>query len=83
MKAAHHRTLWIHSVFSLLVCALLGFVVWIRGDLPTTIVAAAIALYIVGNTVIHIQRDDFKRDTFIEYILIGGAVFIVLASALG
>lgn len=50
--------------------------------MPTIIVGAAIALYIIGNTVIHIRRDDYRQETLVEYLLIGGAVFIVLAGAL-
>lgn len=46
------------------------------------IIGAVITLYIVGNTVIHIKRDDYRQDTLIEYILIGAAVFVVLVSAL-
>jgi hypothetical protein len=82
VKAIHRKTLWIHTLFSFSVCALLGLIIWLKGDLPTIIIGAAIALYIFGNTVIHIKRDDYKQDTLIEYILIGSAVFIVLVSAL-
>ena len=82
MKIAHRRTLWIHTTFSLGVCALIGLIIWLRRDIPTIGVAVAIALYIIGNTVIHIKRDDFKQETLVEYILIGAATFIILASAL-
>jgi hypothetical protein len=82
MKAFHRKTLWVHTLFSFSVCALLGLLIWLKGDVPTGIIGAAIALYVIGNTVIHIKRDDYKQETLVEYILIGGAVFIVLASAL-
>ena len=82
MKTMHRKTLWIHTLFSFSLCALLGVLVWLKGDLPTIIIGAVIALYVIGNTIIHIKRDDYKQETLIEYILIGSAVFIVLASAL-
>lgn len=82
MKALHRKTLWIHTLFSFSICALLGIVIWLKGDIPTMIIGAVITLYIVGNTVIHIKRDDYRQDTLIEYILIGAAVFVVLVSAL-
>jgi hypothetical protein len=82
MKTFHRKTLWVHTLFSFSVCALLGLLIWLKGDVPTIVIGAAIALYVIGNTVIHIKRDDYKQETLVEYILIGGAVFIVLVSAL-
>lgn len=82
MKAIHRKTLWVHTLFSFSLCALIGVIIWLKGDLPTIILGAVIALYVIGNTVIHIKRDDFKQDTIVEYVLLAIAVFIVLASAL-
>lgn len=82
MKIHHRRTLWVHTLFSFSLCALIGLITWLKGDLPTIIIGAVIALYIVGNAVIHIKRDDYKQETLVEYILLAGAVFIVLTSAL-
>jgi len=82
MKIAHRKTLWIHTLFSFSVCALLGILIWLNDNLPTTLVAGMIILYVVGNAIIHIKRDDYKQDTLIEYVLLGTAIFIVLAGSL-
>lgn len=82
MKIAHRRTLWQHTLFSAIMCAGLIAIALVRRDIPTVIIAALIAVYVVGNAALHVRRDDFKKETMYEYVLLALAVFVVLASAL-
>ncbi len=82
MTAQHRKSLWIHSVFSLLMCLGLLVIVLTGRHLSTTVLASLITAYVLGNAYIHIKRNDYKRETLYEYALIGGVVFIVLGSAL-
>lgn len=81
MKVVHQKTLWMHTVFSTIMCAALLGMVLIRRDTPTMLLAGTLFLYVLGNTLLHIRRDDFKKDTLYEYLLLGFAVFVVLSSA--
>lgn len=82
MKVAHRRTLWVHTVFSLIVCGVLGFVLWRKPTVPAIVVLGAIAFYVLGNVFIHARRDDLRQDTVIEYAVFGIAIGVVLVSAL-
>jgi hypothetical protein len=81
MKITHRKTLWIHSAYSVIMTTALVVLVLVRGDMPTIALAFLLFLYIGGNVYIHIKRNDFKKETLIEYLLLGFAVFVVLYSA--
>lgn len=83
MKIMHRKTLWIHTTFSLLILVLLGLLIAFNQNIPVGLLSLAIGIYVVGNAVIHIKRDDFREDTVLEYFLMGAAVLIVLISAVG
>ncbi len=82
MTAQHRKSLWIHGVFSLLMCLGLLVIILTGRHLSTIILASFIAAYVLGNAYIHTKRNDYKRETLYEYALIGVVVFIVLGSAL-
>lgn len=81
MKIKHHKTLWVHTLYSIVLTVGLALLVLIRRDVPTAVLAVLLVVYIIGNSYIHIKRDDLKRETIYEYILLGFAVFIVVSSA--
>jgi|GEM_PF-2221817 len=82
MKSRHRKTAWLHGAFSLAICAILLGVVLVRRDISTVILALAFALYISGNSLIHVRRGDYSREVLYEYLLLGTAVFVVLFGAL-
>jgi hypothetical protein len=63
-------------------CAAIATLILIRHDLPGLLLGGLIAVYVLGNTFLHIKRDDFKKETLYEYILVGASVFIVIFSAI-
>lgn len=81
MKIHHRKTLWIHTLFSIVACSGLALLLLVQQNIPTIIVGGSLIVYILVNTYIHIRRDDFTKETIYEYILLGGAVFIVISSA--
>lgn len=80
MKIVHRKTLWVHSLFSIVMLVILAIVWFVRQDFSTLLLTSFLALYITGNAYIHLKRDDFKKETLYEYLLLGLAVFIVLSS---
>jgi hypothetical protein len=74
--------MWHHTVFSLALCAVLVGIVIIRRDTPGILLAGLVVVYILGNTLIHYFHKDFRKETLLEYILIGSAVLIVLLGAI-
>ncbi len=82
MKAVQRKSLWINTVFSIIMSALIVGIIVVRRDLPALIVALLIASYVLGNVYIHFRRNDLNKETVLEYVLVAVAVFIVLASAL-
>lgn len=82
MRIVHKKTLWVHSAYALIVCGVLGLIIWSQPNIPNIVVVALIAAYIIGHIYIHFKRDDLRQDTVAEYVLIGIAVTVVLAGAL-
>lgn len=82
MKIAHRKTLWIHTLFSVVACVLLGIILLTRRDISTIALVTVIAVYVLANALIHLMRDDFRQDTLVEYVLVGVAIVVVLAGAL-
>jgi hypothetical protein len=82
MKAIHRKTIWLHTIFSFVICGLLLVIVLVRQSVPSLMLAGIFAIYVLGNGYIHIKRDDMKRETMYEYLLLALAVFVVLASTI-
>lgn len=82
MKIIHRKTLWFHTLFSVLMCIGLTLLVLAKRDLSITILVLLLVAYILGNVVIHIKRDDFRREVLFEYSFIGIAIFVVLGGTL-
>jgi uncharacterized membrane protein len=81
MKATERASLWQHTVFSSLLCLTMIGLVLVRKDWTTLVVVGFVMLYVAGNTLLHIRRHDFRRETMYEYVIIGAAVLIVFISA--
>ena len=81
MKAAHRKTIWVHTVFAVLMAGILAILLAVTRNVAAAVIAVFIALYIGGHVIIHLRRDDLKAETVVEYTLLGAAVFIVLISA--
>ena len=81
MKAVERKSLWYHSVFSLLLCAVAIAVIAVRHDLPSLTIAGIVILYVAGNSALHWRRHDFHKETLYEYLLMAAAVTIVLFGA--
>jgi hypothetical protein len=74
--------MWHHAVFSALLCVAMIAIVLIQRDIPALVVAAFIALYIAGNTLLHYKHKDFRKETLYEYLLVSAAVLFVLLGAI-
>lgn len=81
MKLIEKKSLWHHTVFSLCIGTILAVILLIKHDVPALVLAVLIALYVAGNTALHVFRHDFRTETLYEYLLVGAAVFIVMISA--
>jgi hypothetical protein len=81
MRTSERKSLWYHSAFSAVLCALMIGLVVIKHDVPSLIVALLVAIYVAGNTWLHLRRHDFRTETLYEYLLLATAVLIVLWGA--
>lgn len=81
MKSLERTSMWHHTLFSALICLAMVVLYWFRRDTPSLIIIAFVALYVVGNTLIHLRRKDFRKETLYEYLLVSAAVLIVLLGA--
>jgi hypothetical protein len=82
VKISERQSLWYHSAFSLLLCAAMIGLIIIRHDIPTLLIVATVLAYVAGNTVLHLRRHDFRKETFYEYVIVAAAVLIVLLGAI-
>lgn len=82
MKIAHRKTLWVHTTYAVIVSAVLASVIVLKRDVPNIVIVLLIGSYIIGHVIIHLKRDDLRRDTVLEYILGGVAVGVVLIGVL-
>jgi uncharacterized membrane protein len=81
VKISERQSLWYHSAFSLLLCtAMVGLIV-VRRDIPTLLIVATVLVYVAGNTLLHMRRHDFRKETFYEYVIVATAVLVVLLGA--
>jgi hypothetical protein len=81
MKATERASLWQHTLFSALLCLVLVGLVLVRQNWTTLVIVSVVLLYVLGNTLLHVKRRDFRRETMYEYVIIGAAVLVVLISA--
>lgn len=82
MKMIERSSMWHHTLFSLLLCAAMVALFIIRRDVSSLIIIGVVFCYVLGNTLLHVRRQDFQRETLYEYVLISAAVLIVLLGAL-
>lgn len=82
MKAVQRRALWQNGLFSALISAGIIAVILVRRELTTSLLAILLAVYVLGNAVLHIKHNSFNREVLLEYVLLSFAVFVVLASAI-
>jgi hypothetical protein len=82
MKITERKSMWHHAVFSVVLCIAMVAIVFIQRDVPALIVAAFIAVYVAGNTLLHYLHKDFRKETLYEYLLVSAAVLFVLLGAI-
>lgn len=81
MKTVERASLWQHTIFSLLLCLVMIGLLLVRPGWTTVAVVVVVLLYVAGNTLLHIRRHDFRRETMYEYVIVGAAVLVVFLSA--
>jgi hypothetical protein len=81
MKATERASLWQHTLFSALLCAAMIGLVLVRRNWTTLLIISFVLLYVIGNTLLHVRRRDFRRETMYEYVIVGAAVLVVLIGA--
>lgn len=81
MKKIHLPSLKIHTIFSLALAVVLLAVIIIAPSISLFAVALFVVLYISGNGIIHSKKNELKRDTLVEYILVSIIVIVVVIGA--
>jgi predicted permease len=81
VKKRHSRTLKFHTVFTVALTVVFAFVLLITKSLSLGVAMIFLALYVAGNGIIHVRRNELARDTIVEYILIGVIAALLLVSS--
>ncbi|MDN5275845.1 MAG: hypothetical protein JWN33_494 [Candidatus Saccharibacteria bacterium] len=82
MKKIHFKSLKLHTIFSLIIAVLFTVAFFIAQDAILWIALVTLAVYILGNAIIHAKHNELRRDTMIEYSVIAVAVLIIVVAAI-
>jgi hypothetical protein len=77
MKKVHIPTLKFHTIYSLVLLAVFLVTIIIVRDLSLGLVGAVLVAYVIGNGIIHGQKNEITRDAILEYILVSLIVVVV------
>lgn len=81
MKKIHLPSLKIHTIFSLVLAIVLLVVLVFVPSISLFAVAMFVVLYVSGNGIIHSKKNELKRDTLVEYVLVSIIVIVVVIGA--
>lgn len=82
MKKIHHPSLRLHAIYSIVLSVVfLAILIFVR-DIALGVSMLFLVLYVVGNGIIHTRKNELKRDTLLEYVLVSAIVLVVLLGLL-
>lgn len=82
MKKFHHASLKLHVIYSVFLSVIfLAILLFVR-DIALGASMFFLVLYVVGNGIIHTKKNELKRDTLLEYVLVSAIVLVVLLGLL-
>jgi hypothetical protein len=82
MRKHHHPTLKLHTIYTLMLTLVFGFIFYFVQDITVGALMVALALYVAGNGIIHARKNTLHRDTAIEYLIVALIAFVLLIGAL-
>ena len=80
MKKTHAKTLKLHTIYNISIGLILVGVIIFKPDFTLLASTVFLLLYVVGNGIIHLQNNELKRDTCLEYIILSVVVFVIIIS---
>lgn len=82
MKKIHAPSLKFHTVYSIVLTLIfLVIIIFIR-DIALGAAMFFLLLYVGGNGIIHSKKNELKRDTLLEYIILSIIALVVLVGAI-
>lgn len=81
MRKQHHAKLKFHTIFSIVIAAVLVAVLIFVRDVALGVAIVLLLAYVAGNGIIHTRHSVLSRDTLAEYVLLSLVVLIVLIGA--
>lgn len=82
MKKKHHSSLKFHTIYSIILSVVFLAIILVRHDLTLGLTMVFLTLYIVGNGIIHTTKNELKRDTLVEYVLVSIIIMIMTIGAI-
>lgn len=82
MRKQQHRSLKLHTLFSIILAIVFVVVIAIVPEYSLFGAAGFLVMYVAGNGIIHYKKNRLSRDTLIEYVLVSLAALVVLIGAL-
>lgn len=82
MKKQHYKKLKFHTIFSVSVSLLFLAILLIYHDITLAVAMVFLAVYIIGNGIIHVRHNELRRDTILEYIIVAAIVLVLIIGVL-
>lgn len=82
MKKIHRSSLKFHTIYSIALSVIFLVIILSVRDITLGATMVFLLLYIIGNGIIHTRKNELKRDTLLEYILVSIIVLVIIMGAL-
>lgn len=81
MKKHHYNSLKLHTLYTAFISVVFLAIFVIQREITLGLAMFVLALYVVGNGLLHLRHNHLERDTLIEYILISAIALVLLIGA--
>lgn len=79
MKKHHLPTLKFHTIYTLILAGALLATLFFFPDVSLFATILFLIAYVAGNGIIHARKNEFSRDSLVEYLIVAlvGAVVVI------
>jgi len=77
MKKIHHKSLKFHTLYTAAISIIFLIVILFAREITLFTTSIFLILYIIGNGIIHTIKNELKRDTVIEYIIVSTIILVI------
>lgn len=78
MRKKHFKSLKLHTIYSSILFIIFIFIAILKPEIKFSLAISMVIFYIIGNCLIHEEKNKLSKDAIIEYIIVSLIVLIVI-----